>query len=128
MSQPRYVVLYHEMPGANDRESHWDLMFEVGDVLATFALGRPPGESAEQIAEVLPDHRREYLDYEGPISGGRGSVSRWDEGIYEAIRHTDDTWEIRMTGARIAGIAVISNVSDSPQKRSISWRLDEPGG
>lgn len=29
------------------------------------------------------EHRRLYLDYEGPISGDRGSVRRVDAGTYE---------------------------------------------
>lgn len=33
-------------------------------------------------AEVLPDHRPVYLDYEGPVSGERGTVIRWDTGEY----------------------------------------------
>ena len=37
----------------------------------------------EMDAEVLPDHRLAYLDYEGPISGDRGSVTRWDRGTYD---------------------------------------------
>ena len=31
----------------------------------------------------LPDHRKHYLDYEGEVSGDRGTVSRIDSGTYE---------------------------------------------
>ncbi|HKI33113.1 MAG TPA: hypothetical protein VKA46_14775, partial [Gemmataceae bacterium] len=55
-------------------------------------------------AEPSFDHRRTYLDYEGPVSGGRGTVTRWDAGTC--------TWEeegegvaIRLEGARLRGPA-----------------------
>ncbi|WP_146439947.1 hypothetical protein [Crateriforma conspicua] len=33
-------------------------------------------------ATRLPDHRTKYLEYEGPISGNRGSVRRVDSGFF----------------------------------------------
>jgi hypothetical protein len=52
--------------------------------LATWSLRELPagwpGAAADGSAEVdavaLADHRAAYLDYEGPISGDRGAVSR----------------------------------------------------
>jgi hypothetical protein len=69
----RYVVLHHT--GVDD--PHYDLMFETesGSALKTFRLARWPVEGTI-AATPLPDHRREYLDYEGAISGGRGNVRR----------------------------------------------------
>jgi hypothetical protein len=62
-------------------EPHFDLMIEVtsSDPLWTFRTVRWPVQMGD-VLEQLPDHRREYLDYEGPISGGRGSVSRVEAG------------------------------------------------
>ena len=37
----------------------------------------------------LPDHRRAYLSYQGPISGGRGQVIRVDRGQVLPLRWTD---------------------------------------
>jgi hypothetical protein len=80
----RYVVLRHE--GVPD--PHFDLMFETspGSPLATW---RSP---AWPIAEDMPltplaDHRRDYLTYEGPVSGGRGSVRRVAEGFHRVRRN-----------------------------------------
>ena len=33
--------------------------------------------------EPLGEHRREYLTYEGPVSGGRGEVKRVAGGTYD---------------------------------------------
>lgn len=81
----RTVLLLHRLP---DGSSHYDWLLELGPEgpLKTFRtldrIDRPGLRSfrAEQIA----DHRREYLDYEGPISGGRGAVERVARGTVTA--------------------------------------------
>ena len=45
-------------------------------------------------AEALPDHRLIYLEYEGPISGDRGTVVAWDRGEYRLKRQSDAEWVI----------------------------------
>jgi hypothetical protein len=74
---PRFVILEHDYPHV-----HWDFMLESGDVLRTWRLAGPPETGGSIAAEALPDHRRIYLDYEGPVSGGRGQVRRWDGGNF----------------------------------------------
>ena len=77
---PRYVILTHDHPFP-----HWDLMLESGDALATWRLLDAPAAGRVCRAEKLPDHRSMYLDYEGPVSGGRGVVARWDHGTYDSL-------------------------------------------
>lgn len=50
--------------------------------LQTWALTEAPCLDRQIYADALPPHRTEYLDYEGPISGDRGEVTRWIEGTY----------------------------------------------
>lgn len=71
--QVRWVVLRHE--GVAD--PHFDLMFETapGSALRTYRIDRWPIDMAAGCTP-LPDHRRQYLDYEGPISWNRGEVRR----------------------------------------------------
>ena len=91
----RFVLLRHECSGDRPRTSHWDLMLEREGVLWTWALDRLPGSWAALFgvnqephaatdipltAERLGDHRLAYLDYEGSVSGGRGSVRRCGRG------------------------------------------------
>jgi len=62
---------------------HWDLVVEVPgqERLATWRLSENPiGMGAAIAAERIADHRRIYLEYEGPLSGGRGWVRRVDGG------------------------------------------------
>lgn len=75
----RYAILKHT--AHPQHADHFDLMFEIesGSSLATFrAKTWPPDSAVERIA----DHRRDYLDYEGPISGGRGEVKRIASGTF----------------------------------------------
>ena len=74
---PRFVVLEHDHPNL-----HWDLMLESGEMLATWSL-QPQAPGAFQCpAKRLPDHRKRYLDYEGEVANGRGSVCRVDAGTF----------------------------------------------
>ena len=79
----RYVVLRHE--GVTD--PHFDLMLEreEGGVLATWRTPVWPLENKTELTS-LPDHRRDYLTYEGPLSAGRGHVSRVAQGTFEWVK------------------------------------------
>jgi len=77
---PRFVVLQHDWP-----QLHWDLMLENGANLRTWRLSEVP-HSGHPIPLVrLPPHRSIYLDYEGPVSGNRGSVKRVLEGSCQPL-------------------------------------------
>jgi hypothetical protein len=73
MDPLRYVVLRHE--GVD--KPHYDLMFETspGSSLATWRSPEWPLRAGTPLT-YLKDHRPAYLDYEGTISGGRGTVTR----------------------------------------------------
>ena len=95
---PRFVILDHDHPF-----HHWDFLLEAGDVLRAWRLLSEPRRGRPIAAEPLPDHRPHYLDYEGPVSGDRGVVGRWDSGIFSWVVDRADEIRIRMTGNRIAG-------------------------
>ena len=96
---PRFVILRHDSP----RGVHYDLMLEVGDALKTWALPQPPEAGVEMTCDALPDHRLAYLDYEGPISGERGSVTRWDRGTCRIIEQSDTQWIVEFRGEKLVG-------------------------
>ena len=100
---PRFVILYHDCPRDRPRPSHWDFLLENGDRLRAFALLEEP--IAGRAIEALPlaDHRLDYLDYEGPVSGDRGTVRRWDQGDYELITAAADHLIVDLDGHRIHG-------------------------
>ena len=112
---PRFVILRHD----SRRGEHFDLMLEDAGVLKTWALPRSPEVGAEIECEALAEHRIEYLDYEGPISGQRGSVTRWDEGVYTLERRDDAEWVVQLAGERLSGRAVIRRSADDSSR----WRF-----
>lgn len=100
---PRYVILYHEMPPDQRRGSHYDLMLESGKLLRTWAVNEPPNTQGTLSAELLNDHRQEYLAYEGEVAGGRGNVTRWDEGEYTTKEESHDSVAFVLNGAQLRG-------------------------
>ena len=101
----RFVVLEH----TDSAGMHWDFMLEAGPVLKTWALKQPPDSSQPVVAEALPDHRPAYLDYEGPISGDRGSVTRWDRGTYRMVKQSEGELTVELAGEKLKGEYRISN-------------------
>lgn len=97
----RYVILVHDQPTL-----HWDLMLQSGDVLKTWRLLLEP--TFEELlrgpvaAEEIQDHRPVYLDYEGPVSGDRGNVIRFDQGTFDAQRSAD-IWQLELRGHHLIG-------------------------
>ena len=112
---PHYVILQHETTG----EMHFDLMLEMGGALKTWSLSQPPLQSVEMDAEALPDHRLAYLDYEGPISGDRGSVTRWDRGTYDVECQSESELIVRLSGEIFTGHATLRRSSTAQNL----WRL-----
>jgi hypothetical protein len=95
---PRFVVLEHDHPVL-----HWDFMLEAGDVLLTWRLAAPPGPGVPLEATRTFDHRPLYLDYEGPISGGRGRVVRWDCGTFAWEEREEGRVAVCLDGIRLRG-------------------------
>ncbi len=100
---PRFVILEHTGSADYKPGVHWDLMLEAANGLRTWELDVPPREGSAARATELGMHRLDYLDYEGPVSGNRGSVRRWDRGTYEVLRETTAELELAIRGQRING-------------------------
>jgi len=48
------------------------------------------------LVERISNHRRLYLDYEGPISDNRGVVSRVAEGVITSQKRDESSWRIEI--------------------------------
>jgi hypothetical protein len=94
---PRYVILTHDHPFP-----HWDLLLErtPGGMLRAWRLLSEPAVGVCCLAEPLPDHRPLYLDYEGPVSGDRGTVTRWDWGEYALLSAAALPLSVQLRGQR----------------------------
>ena len=118
---PRFVILRHDSP----QGLHWDFMLERGSSLATWALEREPAEGEVVCARALSDHRLAYLDHEGPVSGDRGSVTRWDAGTYQFEHEGPDEMVVKLQGNKLSGQAELRRLPDSPQQWHVSFSTVE---
>ncbi|MHC4661244.1 MAG: hypothetical protein ACYS8W_06105 [Planctomycetota bacterium] len=64
---------------------HYDFLLEREEKCLTFAFESIPFDSKGGICERKSDHRKHYLTYEGPVSGGRGTVNIIGEGEYKTL-------------------------------------------
>lgn len=111
----RFVLLQHDWP-----EPHLDLMIQDGRPdLRTWALDSEPGLDPT-IAHELPRHRPDYLDYEGPVSGGRGTVRRLDAGACDPVQIDSDRVVLRLHGAAFRGQLRLDRV-DAQTSRGPVW-------
>lgn len=94
---PRFVLLAHDWPAP-----HLDLLLEAGPVLRAWRLLGEPGAGTIP-AEPNADHRPLYLDYEGPVSGDRGAVTRRDAGTFEWVEDAPGRVVVELRGATLAG-------------------------
>ncbi|MEK6259975.1 MAG: DNA polymerase ligase N-terminal domain-containing protein [Planctomycetota bacterium] len=99
---PRFAVLLHDHPFL-----HWDFLLERGESCQTWRLQKAPDTTGDIPAVAIADHRLMYLDYEGPVSGDRGTVTQWDAGTFEWLLNGHELVEVRLTGRKLTGIAQI---------------------
>lgn len=102
----QFVLLKHLMPALAQRPTHWDLMIDLGEMLLTFEMRElpicvPRGVTQDIKVTRLADHRRAYLDYEGPLNVDtsgceRGSVERVATGMARCVPCTVITTNIRI--------------------------------
>lgn len=98
-----FVLLEHQ----SDSGVHWDLMIELPGrkKLATWRLAENPiaCQSEPITAEPIGDHRRVYLEHEGDIGGGRGSVTRVDRGEARLIHRDAERLVVDLCGRSLRG-------------------------
>lgn len=111
----RFAILEHDWGGV-----HWDFLVEDGPALRTWAVDAPIVEGVSLPARALPAHRRVYLDYEGEVSGGRGTVRRWDGGECRAIEWGEAAVRLEVRGAQLVGVVEFRRVEEDGRR---SWRF-----
>ena len=109
---PRFAILEHTAPSG----LHWDLLLQWAATLKTWALPEVPRPGKEMICDALPDHRPIYLEYEGPVSGDRGNVTRWDAGTYRVCRQSAGQWIVELAGEKLQGRAVLQRLTDESER------------
>ena len=100
---PRFVILEHTGTATYKPGSHWDLMLEAEGRLRTWELQQLPAEGVAVTAKSLPDHRLDYIEFEGDLTANRGSVIRWDSGEYAVVSETNDDVVVQLNGGKLRG-------------------------
>jgi hypothetical protein len=121
---PRYVILRHQGSSTYKPGVHWDLLLEHGNVLRSWALSEIPTVGISIDAESLPDHRLLYLDFEGPLSGDRGTVTAWDRGEYRLLHEAADEFQIHLAGEKLRGRVNLFRAATGDQRWRFFWEPD----
>lgn len=126
MTPLTFVVLWHDMPEGSHRASHFDLLLERAgsELLAAWELARPLEDPPQtQTVRRLADHRRIYLDYQGPIAGSRGQVKRIDRGTVTWLESQPSTigevFAVELRGERYQGRLIVRPLGD--ERWEASW-------
>lgn len=98
-----YVIQEHSA-----RRLHWDLRFELDDVLKSWALPKlPPQKQGEKhLAVSVEDHPLEYALFEGKIPDGNygaGDVKIWDIGTFEILERKEKKLVFDIKGTKLQG-------------------------
>ena len=113
----RFVLLFHRVSDSfidqQDRGSHWDLLLEHENQLASWAIDENPfdNESRPVVAIKIHPHRMEYLEYEGPVSNDRGSVTRHERGVFRWLTNGRNEVVLDIQGERAKGIIRMERVA-----------------
>lgn len=79
-------------------------MFESAGALRTWSVDQlPTAGGPPQAATALPLHRIAYLDYEGPVSGDRGTVRRVATGHYQLVTEAAGRTEMMIDSPEMIG-------------------------
>ncbi|GJM25293.1 MAG: hypothetical protein DHS20C16_17080 [Phycisphaerae bacterium] len=80
-------------------------MVEQNDSLATWQLLKDPtiNPTAKIEARRVADHRKAYLEYEGPVSHGRGIVKQIESGTCIVEESTSTACTVELEGTRLTG-------------------------
>lgn len=112
MSTPlRFAVLHHT--GWPGRPDHFDLLLQFRDaddddarVLKAFATRDDRFPEPGCALQLLEDHRKAYLHFEGALSAGRGTVARVDGGELLWLQPFDSAataLQVLASGSRLRG-------------------------
>ncbi len=87
-------------------------MFEHHGTLATWKVYHDPTRAATvQSAFRIGDHRVAYLTYEGPVSSGRGVVTRVCNGTYRVVVQNSQLWHLQLSASEIVSAVTLTHVA-----------------
>ncbi|WP_166819917.1 DNA polymerase ligase N-terminal domain-containing protein [Thalassoroseus pseudoceratinae] len=106
---PRFTISRHDHP-----EVHWDFFLEDGEELLTWRLTHPLDVEEPIAAKKLPSHRLIYLDYSGPVSRNRGTVTKLVTGHFDWLTGDANATiiEVHLTSTEFRGRCELRHIDD----------------
>ncbi len=105
-AMPRFAILDHDHPAP-----HFDLLLQAGAVAWTWRLASVPEAGGPSVpGERIADHRLLYLDQQGEVSGGRGTVVRVDGGEYTWVHLATGRLVVALEGRTLRGELALEEV------------------
>lgn len=126
----RFVVHEHKAT-----RLHYDFRLEIGGVLKSWAVPKGPSMNPadKRLAVMVPDHPREYADFEGIIPEGHygaGPVVIWDEGQFVPLDTDDPAGAIaqgklsfELKGKKLKGAFALAQMKGLPRSTGKEWLL-----
>ncbi|MGB7344689.1 MAG: hypothetical protein WBD20_10770 [Pirellulaceae bacterium] len=129
----QFVILRHELatipeeqgPSLRSAPAHFDWMLQVGESLLTWST-TPVADLDRDLnldAIQLPNHRCAYLEIQGEISGGRGSVTRLVRGQLSHLVVSDDSCQADLLWPQTSERTLQRHLTIQRIALSDSWRL-----
>lgn len=117
MEKKIYVIQKHDAS-----HLHYDLRLEFDGVLKSWAIPKEPPlkKGVKRLAVEVPDHEKNYANFEGEIKEGygKGTVEIWDEGTYELIEKDDKKIVVNIFGKKLSGEYVLLNTKLGGKKEN----------
>ncbi len=120
----RFVLHKHSGHGP----THWDLMLEIDQALATWRLGEDPlavSPGSQVDALKIHDHRKAYLDYVGQVNRGRGRVDPQDAGRLNVVSCDEGLWTFELSGAVLQGRFELRRVDAGTDSWTLRGIMDQ---
>lgn len=104
---PIFVIQEHD-----SSHLHWDLRLEMGGILKSWALPKPPPVEygVKRLAVQTEDHPLSYSDFTGTIPEGEygaGTVKMWDKGKLIIKKLSEDSIHFELNGNKVKGEYVL---------------------
>lgn len=120
----RFAVSLHQMPSHQARPTHFDLFLEKEDFLMSWILAAPLSDQMNTFVIPNRDHRKDYLDYDGPISQDRGMIRRVQQGRLLWMQSDNDLVEalLRLDN-RTFKLTIVRIGEESSDQQAGQWQL-----
>ena len=104
----RFAILQHDYPTL-----HWDIFLQEGNRLLSWRGDHHGHFLNGGLVVQTDDHRLVYLDYQGPLTGQRGTVRRIDGGALAWKHRGEHEFIAEIKGQRWQGLLRLKKIDET---------------